>query len=64
MDIISYRIYDKNNNFFPVEFEFEENAQKVCNFLSNRDNKQYIIKKIYYLIGTPNYNDDLVKQIL
>ena len=64
MEIFSYRIYDKDDRFFSVEFEFEENAQKVCDFFSKRDNEQYIVKKFYYLVGMPDYNDDLVNQIL
>jgi hypothetical protein len=64
MELFSYRIYDKVGKFFPIEFEFEENAQKVCDFLSKRDNEQYIVKRFYYLVGTPDYNDDLINQIL
>ena len=63
MSIFSYRIYDKNNNWFPIEFEFRENAQKACDFFSERDGEQYIIKKFYYLIGLPDYKDDLINQI-
>ena len=63
MGIVSYRIYDKNNNFFPIEFEFEENAQKFCDFFSARDKEQYMVKKFYYHIGVPDYNDNLIEQL-
>lgn len=63
MGIVSYRIYDKNNHWFPIEFKFKKNAQKACDFFSKRDNEHYVVKRFYYLIGLPDYHDDLINQI-
>lgn len=60
---ICYRIVDTNGKFFPINFEFRENAEKICSYLSNRDNEKYIIKKFYYEIGIPEYHDYFVNEI-
>ncbi len=60
---ICYQIVDTDRKFFPINFEFRENAEKICSYLSNRDNENYIIQKIYYEIGIPEYHDYLVNEI-
>ena len=54
---VSYRIVADDNTYFPLEFEFEENAIKICDFFSKRDNTQYSVQKIYFEIGIPDYCD-------
>ena len=60
---ICYRIVDTDRKFFPINFEFKRNAEKICSYLSNRDNENYIIQKFYYEIGIPEYHDYLANEI-
>ena len=61
---IVYRIINTENNFmwFPLEFEFIENANIACDFYSKRDSKQYVVKKYYMEIGRPEYHDHLIEE--
>lgn len=61
---ICYQIADTSGKFFPINFEFRKNAEEICSYLSNRDNENYIIQKIYYEIGIPEYHDYFVNEIL
>ena len=57
---IFYRIIDPKNHSisFDIHFKYFENAQKLCDFFSKRDNYQYEVSKRYMEIGAPFYEDD------
>ena len=59
-DIMCYKIYASEGVYFDLEFKFKENADKVCDYLSKRDSKNYYVKEFYYLIGFPEYCDHLM----
>lgn len=54
----------KTNKFFDVQIKEWRIAQQYCNFLSNRDQVKYIIRRMYMTLGIPEYKDKEIKEAL
>ena len=57
---IVYRVSD----FYNIELENKEVAEKLCKFLSKRDKTQYEVIEWYMHIGVPVYKDNWVLEQL
>lgn len=62
-DFIVYHIInpEKQSFYFPVAIANLTVAQHYCNYLSKRDNKNYIIQKHLMCIGIPDYKDEEIE---
>ena len=64
--MLCYRVAIQNSPlYFPIDFQFNETAAILCNYLSKRDGRtDYYITEIFYEIGLPDYQDEKVLLLL
>lgn len=60
---ILYRIVNSEDQtlWFQIDIANLTVAQHYCNYLSKRDNKNYIIQKYLMCIGIPDYKDEEIE---